>query len=143
MSRQSKRIIIGRFERIILPEYGDTPIKVKVDTGAKTSSIHASHIEEKVVNGVAVLEFRLLENKAITLQKHNYQKRRIRSSNGQLQERYVVEFLVQFGEKRYRADFSLSKRIAMNFPILLGRQFLRKGFVVDVSKKYLIKTNFS
>ena len=132
------KTIIGRFEKIRFSEAYEVVVKAKVDTGAKTSSVHVGGIKETEVDGKKVLEFNLLAKRNLKIQKTNFTKRLIKSSNGQMQERYVVELPIMFGGKKYKTEFSLSKRKDMNFEVLLGRQFLLKGFIVDVSQKYSV-----
>ncbi|MDY0780436.1 ATP-dependent zinc protease [Tenacibaculum sp. IB213877] len=128
--------IIGRVETATFPVWKIEDLPVKVDTGAYTSSIHCKHIVEKD----GYLEFKLLcpqtekyNNKLIKTA--NYQIKSVRSSNGKKQKRYIVKTTILFFGKRYRVQFSLANRSKMNYPVLLGRKFLTKKFIVDVSKK--------
>ncbi len=128
--------IIGRVEKITFLKWGIEDLPVKIDTGAYTCSIHCKHIIEKD----GVLEFKLLcpktekyNNKLITTEK--YQIKKVRSSNGKQQKRYVIDANAVFFGKKYKVKFSLSDREKMNYPVLIGRRFLNRKFVVDVSKK--------
>jgi len=127
---------IGRVEKISFLKWEIENLPTKIDTGAYTSSIHCKHIVEE--NGV--LAFKLLcpktekyNNKLIKTDK--YQIKKIRSSNGKQQKRYVVDANVLFFGKKYKVKFSLSDREKMNYPVLIGRRFLNRKFIVDVSKK--------
>lgn len=128
--------IIGRVEQIAFLDWDIENLPVKVDTGAYTSSIHCKHIIEKE----GVLEFKLLcsktaqyNNKLITTTK--YKTKKIKSSNGEYQIRYIVNTFVFFHGKKYKIKLSLSDREKMNYPVLIGRRFLTNKFIVDVSKK--------
>ena len=66
-----------------------------------------------------------------------FQERKVRSSNGQVETRYAIKTSVVLFKRRYKTEFTLSYRDKMRFPILLGRRFLRNRFIVDVSKKDL------
>lgn len=141
MGAHKSKIIIGRFEKLRFVEAKDFLVKAKVDTGAKTSTVHVNAIKEYNENGIQVLEFNLLAKPQLKIKRTKFVKRRIKSSTGHMQERYVVELPILFGGKKYNVEFSLSKRKSMNFEILLGRQFLRKGFIVDVSHSYSVTEN--
>lgn len=67
----------------------------------------------------------------------DYQERKVRSSNGQVESRYAITTRVVLFKRSYKIEFTLSYRDKMRFPILLGRRFLRNRFIVDVSKKDL------
>ncbi|CAM1352367.1 ATP-dependent zinc protease family protein [Tenacibaculum crassostreae] len=128
--------LIGRIEKISFLKWDIEDLPAKIDTGAYTSAIHCKHIEE--VDGV--LQFILLcpktekyNNKL--LQTTKYQVKSIRSSNGKKQKRYIVSTSVLFYEKKYKIKLSLSDRGKMTYPVLIGRKFLNKKFIVDVSKK--------
>lgn len=135
--------VIGMTDRIDLPELGVFNVDVKVDTGAYTSSIHCSRVKEITdAGGRRALTFTipgsLLHEKGIHhFQVYSFSQKRVRSSNGQMQTRYVINTpIVMFG-KVIKADFSLADRSRMKYPILLGRKLLRNRFLVDVSLKDL------
>ena len=128
--------IIGRVEEITFLNWDIESLPVKIDTGAYTSSIHCKHIIEEE----GVLKFKLLcpktekyNNKLIETSKYKIKK--IRSSNGEMEKRYIVNTSVFFCKKKYKIKLSLSDRGKMNYPLLIGRRFLNKKFIVDVSQK--------
>lgn len=127
--------VIGRAESITLPELGDTKIPARVDTGAKTSSIWASHIREED----GVLHFTLFDEPSDlytgrTHHIHEFEKVVVASSNGHEQERYRVRLLIKLKGKRIRSRFTLADRSTQVYPVLLGRNVLRGKFIVDVVK---------
>lgn len=133
---------IGRQEIIDLPEFDLENVEAKVDTGAYTSSINCSRLKTKEIDGVEHLTFylsgsKIHEKKARRFVTKNFKKKRIRSSNGQMEERFIITTTAVFFGKKIKMDFSLADRSKMKFPILLGRKLLSKKFVVDVSKKNL------
>lgn len=139
----TEKRIIGRTDTIDLPEFGLTGVPSKVDTGADTSSLHCSRI--RVVedrNGVEILEFRVLGPKnpqynGQRIRMKEFNERKVRSSSGHVEMRYTITTtLVIFGNE-HPVEFTLTDRGQMRFPVLLGRRFLRKGFLVDVTKKNL------
>ncbi|WP_420385060.1 ATP-dependent zinc protease [Roseivirga sp.] len=137
-----KAITIGRADKIDLPDFQLFDIDAKVDSGAYTSAINCSRVKVKKVNGESVLSFyipgnRIHEKKARKFSTTNFVQKRIKSSNGEIEERYVVRTHVELFGHKILAEFSLSDRSKMKYPILLGRKLLRLGFVVDVRKKNL------
>ena len=92
-----KKLLIGRREEINLPQFKLSKIDAKVDTGAFTSAIHCHYIELKVnKKGDLVLHFELLDPSHPQYKKHiiktqNFKKTRVKSSNGNLQERYIIQ----------------------------------------------------
>ena len=143
MNRPLKRIL-GRRELIDFPAFALGGVEAKVDTGAYTSAIHCSDIRiEADAQQRPVLVVRLLDpghegadGRPLAFTK--FALRDIRSSNGEVQERYVIRAVVQLFGENIEADFSLSDRSDMRYPVLLGRSILRAGrFVVDVAKRNL------
>jgi hypothetical protein len=124
---------IGRQDIIDLPDFDLSDVKAKIDTGAHTSSIHCTKV--KVID--EVLHFTIPLGEKRKYEKENFETRKIRSSNGKAEHRYVIKTTITIFEKTYRINFSLSDRSKMKNPILLGTRFLKNKFVVDVSKKNL------
>lgn len=136
--------LIGRQDFIHLPEFGLKDVEAKVDTGAYTSSINCSKVKLTKVEGVSTLTFQLSANKihekkARKFSTTNFKRKKIRSSNGVTEERYIIKTTVVLMKRRFNAEFSLSDRSKMKFPVLLGRKLLTKKFIVDVSQKDLSK----
>ncbi len=139
-------ITIGRKEKIDLPNLGILGLTAKIDTGAYTSALHCHHIlEEEMPDGSTRLRLELLDpyhpnynNKVLVIK--NFKKKKVRSSNGKTQTRYLVNLTVKFGESNFKTNFTLTNRSKMKYPILLGRKFLRNKFIVDVSKIFLLNS---
>ena len=135
---------LGRRELIDLPAFGLVGVEAKVDTGAYTSALHCTdiHVETGAENG-PLLRVRLLDpghpafdGQPLTFAA--FSLRDIRSSNGEVQERYVIRAVVQLFGENFETEFSLSNRSDMRYPVLLGRSLLRQGrFVVDVARRNL------
>jgi hypothetical protein len=130
-------IIIGRVERIDLPECGIKAIPAKIDTGADLSSIWATSIQEE--NGV--LSFKLFGKKSIYytgdkvhVPAPHYLFTRVANSFGHRELRYVVKLQLNLGGKTINATFTLADRSKKTYPILIGRKALNGKFLVDVSK---------
>lgn len=129
--------IIGGSDLIDFPDFDLENIAARIDSGAKSSSIHASYIREVKKGDHKVLRFCLLGNRKKHYEVETYDKRTIRSSNGHSQERYVVKMKVKLFGRKFKTDFTLAHRKEMKYPVLLGRRLLRNRFVVDVSQKNL------
>ena len=130
--------ILGRFDRVDLPKLGLTNLHAKVDTGAYTCCLHCS--KAQIVDGK--LEFVLLdeEHPEFTGMKFVFKKfaqREIRNSFGESELRYIIKTSIKIFDRRIRAEFSLSDRGNLKFPVLLGRKILRNRFLIDVTKKDL------
>lgn len=126
--------IIGN--NVFVEVAGVKDIPAKVDTGADSSAIWASHIR---MNDENQLEFRLFGPKSPlytgeTLVADQYGVKQVRSSNGQVSMRYSVPLTIKIEGRTIRADFTLANRARNRFPILIGRKTLQNKFLVDVSK---------
>lgn len=129
-------MVLGRYDRVDLPGLGLSNIHAKVDTGAYRCSLHCH--SAKVVNGV--LEFVLLdeEHPEFTGMKFcftEFHERDIKNSFGEVERRYVITTTIQIFNEEITADFSLSNRGSLKFPILLGRKILQERYLIDVKKK--------
>lgn len=130
--------ILGRSDRVDLPKLGLSNIHAKVDTGAWNCCLHCSSAE--VIDGK--LHFILLDEehpeftgKPFVFRK--FDQREIRNSFGEVELRYVIKTTILIFDRRIRAEFSLSDRGSLRFPVLLGRKILRDRFLIDVTKKDL------
>lgn len=136
------KTIIGRIDKADFPELDLTDIDIKIDSGAYTSSIHCANIEEITIDDVQYIKFVLLDpdhplynNKVFSSK--NYTTKIVKSSNGLSQERFAVQTEITLFNKTFSIDLTLSERTDMKFPILLGRKFLNKKFIIDSSRTNL------
>ena len=132
---------IGWREHIDLEEWGISKLRVKVDTGARTSSIHVRNIEE-LEDDFIKFEVVIKEKpvrKTVVVTAKTIRKSIVKSSNGIKQNRYVCKTKFKLGEVEKDIDISLVCRAGMLCRMLLGRKALEDSFVVDSSKRYLIK----
>jgi hypothetical protein len=133
---------IGRKDKIDLPELGIYDIEAKIDTGAYGCALHCHHIKIITLDGEDVLSFQVLDpshpeyKKKVFHFKH-FDTKKVKSSSGVLELRYTIKTDLIIFNKKYRVVFSLTNRKRMKNPILLGRQFLAKRYIVDVVKKDL------
>lgn len=140
-----KKRIIGRTDKVDFPKLGFQDIDVKIDTGAYTSSIHCHRIEErddKLVCTFFDKKHPLYNGKELIFE--HYDIAVVRSSNGEIQYRYEVQSTIKIYGKIYKISLTLSSREDMRFPVLLGRKFLTKKFIVDTDLtdvSYNLKNN--
>jgi len=136
------KITIGRIDKADFPELSLEEIDIKIDSGAYTSSIHCSDINEVTLNNNPFITFTLLDpehpfynNKKFTFQ--NYTSKVVKSSNGISEKRFMIQTEIRIFNTTFPIYLTLTERKDMKFPILLGRKFLNKKFVIDTSKTNL------
>ncbi|MBD2715866.1 ATP-dependent zinc protease [Microvirga sp. STR05] len=139
--RVPKRIV-GRRELVDFPQFQLWGVEAKVDTGAYTSAIHCSNIHLVTdAAGRQRLHVQLLDPShpdfdGKPMEFAEFSLRDIKSSNGEVQERYVIRAILRIFGEDFNTEFSLSDRSDMKYPVLLGRLLLRHGrFVVDVTRR--------
>ncbi|WP_423130594.1 ATP-dependent zinc protease family protein [Gaoshiqia sp. Z1-71] len=140
------KILIGRQDIAEFTELQLENIEVKVDTGAYTSSFHCHDIEVINLNGAKKLRCLFLDpehekyhHKEFIFDR--FSKKKIRSSNGQLEERFCINTTILLFGREMPLELTLTERGQMRFPVLLGRKFLSPRFVVDSSKRNLSAKN--
>ncbi len=133
--------IIGWREWVKLPDIGIKRVKAKIDTGALSSSLHAFDIELQDHLKVPMVKFKVQpiqkdRSQVIEASAPVHEFRKVRSSNGQTTTRPVIQTTVEIFSIRYQIDVTLFDRTKMGFRMLIGREALRKRFVVDSNKSY-------
>ncbi len=138
----SAPFVLGREEWVALPELGLPAIKVKVDTGARTSALHAYYVEpigspraRKVRFGVHPLPRR--RDVTIECTARLIDRREVKSSSGESERRYVIETEISIGGRQWPIEITLADRNMMTYRMLLGRQAIRAGMLVDPSSSFL------
>ena len=135
--------VLGWREWVSLPELGIPAIKAKIDTGARTSALHAFRIESFSRDNSEYVRFWLhpLRNKRqveIICEAAVLQKRAVKDSGGHSEIRYVIESPVQVGKHLWNIELTLTSREDMMFRMLLGRSAITKAkFRIDPSASYL------
>jgi len=131
--------ILGRTDKLTLPELNMYNIKAKMDTGAKTSSIGCLSIEpinDKYVRFVVVNK-NSDASSAQNLVKPISRIANVKSSNGTIEKRYFIKTKILIFDKSYDIELSLSRRDEMKFTLLIGRELLMQNFIVDISQQNL------
>ncbi|MDO9038204.1 MAG: RimK/LysX family protein [Lutibacter sp.] len=130
--------MIGRTDVVDFPKLELFNIDIKVDSGAFTSSFHCHSIEE--VNNVLRCQFldpkhEKYHEKYFTFTE--FTQKMVKSSNGIIENRYLIKTEILIFNEIHPVELTLTERGSMKFPVLLGRKFLTKKFVVDAAKKNL------
>jgi hypothetical protein len=134
--------LAGWREWVSLPDAGVEWIKAKLDTGARTSAIHAFDLEGFERDGVDMVRYSVhpwqaTDEDAVVVESTVLDRREVRSSSGHVEERYVVPMAITLVGRTVSVEMSLSRRDEMGFRMLVGREALRQGFVVDPGRSYL------
>jgi hypothetical protein len=136
--------VIGWREWVRLPDLGIEAIKAKVDTGARTSSLHAFNLREFDRDGVRFVRFvvhpaQKSTRGSVTVVAQVVEHRVVRNPGGGGREetRPVIATDVEIGDRRWPIEITLTSRDEMGFRMLLGRQALRRRFVVDAGRSFI------
>ena len=133
---------IGWREWIYLPKFEDFAIKAKVDTGARTSALHATKIKEYDKNGKKLVSFRLHQsNNHIDISTQLIRYLKITSSFGDSEIRPLIRLKIRLGERSWFTEVTLTKRTRMTYPMLIGRNTLMKKYLIHSHKSYLTGKN--
>ncbi|MFV0309927.1 MAG: ATP-dependent zinc protease [Desertimonas sp.] len=134
--------LVGWREWVGLPDVGVEWIKAKVDTGAKTSSLHVFEPAEESHHGEPWVCFSIhpwqdSASDAVTHRCPILDRRPVRSSSGHTEERIVVRLAVRLAGRTIDAEVTLTNRDEMGFRMLIGREALVQGYRVDPAGSYL------
>lgn len=141
-SPKDQIIVIGWLEKVAFPKWGISRIVAKIDTGAKTSSIHAENITERedgqIEFDVVTSQYeRKKDDKLVHIITPYIRKTSVRSSSGRAQNRYVVKTVMILGGVEKEIEITLSSRKKMLRRVLIGRTTLSGSFIVDVAQKHI------
>lgn len=136
--RNGNKFIIGGKEYVDFKEINKKRVVARIDSGAKTSSIHCEKVWIELINRKKVLCATLLRKTNQVTRFKKFRIKTVKSSNGHEQTRYAIKLKVSIGGDEYLTEFTLTNRDRMTYPVLLGRKFLRKGFLVDVSRNFIL-----
>jgi len=137
-----ERTTLGWREWIGFPDLGIPQIKAKVDTGARTSCLHAFMVKPFERDGEAWVRFDIHPiqrntDEVIRCEAPLLEKRRVRDSGGHEELRFVIRTVIAIGDQRIDAEVTLTDRDTMKFRVLLGRTAIRGHYLVDPGRSYL------
>jgi len=141
-SASDGKIIVGWREWVSLPELQLPAIKAKVDTGAKTSALHAFFVQRFRRNGSDFVRFRvhpLQRNSDLVIERESplIDERMVSDSGGHQELRCVIETQIDLGENQWPIEMTLTNRDSMRFRMLIGRTAMDSRIQVDPSVSYL------
>lgn len=142
MARKRDKITLGWREWVQLPELGLVDIKAKVDTGARTSALHAFEVTPFEENGRRRVEFRMHPNQrdsdtVVVCVADVVDQRSVKDSGGHAEERWVIKTPITVGEMTWPVEITLTSRDDMMFRMLLGRTAMKGHAIVDPARSYL------
>ncbi len=137
------KLTFGWREWVSLPELGLPQIKAKVDTGARTSALHAFELRPFVKNNIQFVEFSIhpiqLNTDTVVICKAKVTDNRVvTDSGGHKEERWVIETPLSIGAYTWPIEITLTARENMRFRMLLGRNAIKSRALVDSSSSYLV-----
>ena len=136
-----ERLQIGWRERVGFPDWGIPVLRAKIDTGARTSALHAIEIEEFTQNGDSWVRFGapLTDHGPITrCSAKLVDTRAIKNTSGKPEDRLVVSTTLVLAQRYWKIEVSLADRDNMGFPLILGRTAMRRhSLLVDPGRSYL------
>lgn len=143
---KSTKRVVGWREWVALPDLGAMSIKAKIDTGARSSALHAFDIERFQQDGRSMLRFvvaaaQRTRRGAIRAEAEQIDERIVRSSGGHEQYRPVILTHLGWGGELWPIELTLTRRDAMGFRLLVGRQALRGRLLVDPGRSFLGRTD--
>ena len=144
MKNATEQPTLGWREWVTLPELGIETIKAKIDTGARTSALHAYYLEPYNKAGEKWVRFDVHPfQKQIDISCECHAKvvdyRKVTDSGGHIEYRYVIHTMITLGEDSFITELTLTNRETMQFRMLLGRNTLKKRYVVDTGKSFMLK----
>ncbi|MEZ5376940.1 MAG: ATP-dependent zinc protease [Acidimicrobiales bacterium] len=136
------KLHIGWREWVGLPGLGIDAVKAKIDTGARTSAIHAFGIQPFEAEGVEWVRFQVHPRQrsrlpTITCEAPIHDRRLIRSSNGQQQSRIIIKTRIEMAGATWPIELSLASRDELGFRMLIGRQGLGRKVLIDPARSYV------
>lgn len=142
MSKSKIKPTIGWREWVALPEFRVRGIKAKIDTGARTSALHAYDVEIFRERGVRMAKFEIhpfqrTTTRTIHAEAEVVEQRWITSSNGERSLRPVILTTMEWLDQSIEIELTLTNRDSMGFRMLLGREAIRGRFLVDPGRSFL------
>jgi hypothetical protein len=136
-------LTVGWREWVGLPDLGVDAIKAKIDTGARTSALHAYAIEPFRRRGALWLRFGLQPLQQsdafkVTCEARAIDQRTVRNSGGGVEKRYIITTLLRLGGEQWPIELALANRDQMGFRMLLGRTALESRALIEPGRSFLL-----
>ena len=134
-----EKVLIGRVEWIGLPDI-KIKLKARIDTGAKTTSLHAVNIEEVEQRGELFVKFQSVdaEGKVVELVRKVGTTQKVSNTSGFVSRRYVIKEELKIGGIEKEVLINLNDRTKMEYKFLIGRNVLLGRFIVDVARSHVL-----
>jgi hypothetical protein len=133
-------LTLGWRERVALPQLGIGMLKAKLDTGARSSSLHVDALEEFQRCGATWLRFTMHVGRRqpveVRCEAPATDRRAVTDTGGRRTERWFIRSAIQLAGQQFDIDINLTDRRHMLFPLLLGRSALLGRFAVDPARSY-------
>ncbi len=143
MKHPAQKSTIGSVEWCALPSLNLPAIKARIDSGAKTSSIHAFNIRPFQRDGRLWVAFEVhpvQKNRRIVVPCEHpvVDQRAVKNTGGEAETRYVIATTMKLGRRRWDIELTLANRDSMGYRMLLGREAMQDRLIVDPSERYLL-----
>jgi len=142
-TKRKPKPVIGWREWVALPDLDVEAIKVKIDTGARSSSLHAFDLETFDAGGLEMVRFvihpqqRSSDGMIGPIETPLHAKKLVRNPGGREEIRPVIKTHIVWNDIAFEAELNLTRRDEMGFRMLLGRQAVRRRFLVDPGRSFL------
>lgn len=134
-----EKVLIGRIEWVNLPDM-KIRHKARIDTGAKTTSMHAVNIEEVEQRGELFVKFQTVdsEGKTVEVVRKVDTTQKVSNTSGFVSKRYVIKEKIKIGNIEREVNINLNDRSKMDYKFLVGRNLLLGRFIVDVARSHVL-----
>jgi hypothetical protein len=134
-----EKVLIGRIEWVSMPEL-KIKHRARIDTGAKTTSMHAINIEEVEQRGELFVKFQTIdsEGKTVEVVRKVDTTQKVSNTAGLVSKRYVIKEKIKIGSIEREVNINLNDRTKMDYKFLVGRNLLLGRFIVDVARSHVL-----
>ncbi|WP_158969704.1 RimK/LysX family protein [Paraglaciecola sp. L3A3] len=146
MSKNNNKHLVGALELCDLPDLELSGLEARVDTGATTSSLHVDNINDFTKGKQNWISFDIHPDahdvhQVVKREAKVKSVRKVKSSNGTMESRYVIETDILIAEMQWRIQLTLTDRSGMKYLMLLGREAMSGKLIVDPEHEFLLTKN--